>query len=49
MTPRPKTARRTSAPPLNRFKNPRTPDWEVVSFWSWVQLTPGMGTFAPTW
>ena len=51
MTPRPKTARRTKAPPLKRFKKPSTPDEDawLSRLWSRAQLTPGTGTFAPIW
>ena len=51
MTPRPKTASRTSAPPLKRFKNPSTPEAEaeLSRLWSRDQLTPGTGMFAPIW
>src|SRR6516225_2482714 len=51
MTPRPNTARRTSAPPLKRFKKPSTPeaDADDSRLCRRAQLTPGTGTLAPTW
>ena len=51
MTPRPKTARRTRAPPLKRLRNPSTPEAEawLSSPCRRAQLTPGTGTFAPIW
>ena len=51
MTPRPNTARRTSAPPLKRLRKPRTPEAEACDsrLCSLPQLTPGTGMFAPTW
>src|SRR5271169_3554844 len=51
MTPRPKTARRTRAPPLKRFRKPSTPDAEaeLSSPCRRAQLTPGTGTLAPIW
>ena len=44
-------ARRTSAPPENRFRKPRTPDELALAcrVWSCAQLTPGTGTLAPIW
>ncbi len=51
MTPSPNTARRTSAPPLKRLRNPSTPeaDAEDSRLCSLAQFTPGTGMFAPTW
>src|SRR6202012_2219640 len=51
MTPRPKTARRTRAPPLKRLRKPSTPDAEaeLSRLCSLDQLTPGTGRFAPIW
>src|ERR1700733_1589388 len=51
MTPRPKTARRTSAPPLKRLRKPSTPDdeAELSRFCRRDQLTPGTGMLAPIW
>ena len=51
ITPRPKMASRVSAPPENRFKNPRTPDAPAFA-WSnctCAYETPGTGMFAPSW
>src|SRR5579875_814479 len=51
MTPNPKMASRTRAPPENRLRNPRTPDepaW-CWSRWTAAKLTPGTGTLAPSW
>src|ERR1700733_113455 len=51
MTPRPKTARRTRAPPLKRLRKPSTPDAEaeLSRLCKRDQLTPGTGTLAPIW
>src|ERR1700721_3229997 len=51
MTPRPKTARRTRAPPLKRLRKPSTPEAEaeLSRDCNFDQLTPGTGTFAPIW
>ena len=44
-------ARRTSAPPENRLRKPKTPDApaECWSCWTLAKLTPGTGTLAPSW
>src|SRR5271167_756368 len=51
MTPRPKTASRTRAPPLKRLRNPSTPDADawLSRLCRRAQLTPGTGTLAPIW
>src|ERR1700722_19075521 len=51
MTPRPKTARRTRAPPLKRLRKPSTPEAEaeLSRDCNFAQLTPGTGTLAPIW
>src|SRR5579872_4467666 len=51
MTPRPKTARRVSAPPEKRLRKPSTPLAPALDCrsWTWDQLTPGMGRLAPSW
>ena len=49
--PSPNTAMRVSAPPLNRLRNPSTPDdFDAASSWAtFEKLTKGTGTFAPNW
>jgi hypothetical protein len=49
MIPSPNTAIRVSAPPLNRLRNPRTPDdFDAASSWAtFEKFTKGAGTFAP--
>src|SRR5579875_2556057 len=50
MTPNPKMASRTRAPPENRLRNPRTPDepaW-CWSRWTAAKLTPGTGKLVPS-
>src|SRR5918997_1294661 len=49
MIPSPKMAKRVSAPPENRAKNPSTPpsrDWSS-SCWTASKSTPGVGTWDP--
>ena len=49
--PSPNTAMRVRAPPLNRLRNPSTPDdFDAASSWAtFEKLTKGTGTFAPNW